>query len=466
MNILKKILSKISNLFNSNIEETINGNIDGFNKNEIFGWARSTDNSQPALEVLIEDDDGLLIAEGVANLEREDLTRQIMGNCAFVFQLTEPIKNSTKLLKLINKDGDVISTRYTYDSDFIFQEDEVVEEEEEEDQPIKSDFLIGNIDEISPISISGWAFSKSGNLNPLKVKIINQGGNLVSEGIANLPRKDIMEYNNGLCGFVLEVNINIPKDSLLRLLDEQDNMICDAIVPDFFELAEDPKSGIVGKIENLKFGAINGWVRDYNKNVPRNVTIEDEAGNVIASGAADIFRNDVKGQKSGMIGFELFLSGRLDSTSYKLLLKVDSEIIDEYQLKGFRNKIESLMLTGHYHDAYQLILTGKNQNDSYQNSLAYILKSAAENGYWLELEKILDSISDSTGLNVFGHLVYDCINSIILMQSEENIEFSLDVDRQLDLIIKYAHLNNQTEINYKSEFDLEDYRNLIVRFFD
>ncbi|MEM0325266.1 MAG: hypothetical protein QXW35_05160 [Candidatus Aenigmatarchaeota archaeon] len=179
-NLLKKIFKK---------KRRIKGFLDGIDGQYVFGWAWDPENPEKRLEVVVYVD-GEPVAEGVADLYREDLERAGIGDGRHGFRIELPFDIYNKLYKKEN--SKLIVKVY----------DEIIGMIKMDKNPKIKCIL----DLIMDGFVIGWAANFT-NLNErLRVTLLVDE-NPVKETIANLFRKDLLEakIGDGRYGFVIQI---------------------------------------------------------------------------------------------------------------------------------------------------------------------------------------------------------------------------------------------------------------------
>ncbi|MEM4934846.1 MAG: hypothetical protein QXY78_02825, partial [Thermoplasmata archaeon] len=266
------------------IRPKIQGYLDGIDGQYVYGWAWDPENPEKRLEVVVYVD-GEPVAEGVADLYREDLERAGIGDGRYGFKLglckSFIEKNQGKMKEFqLKVCQDIVSVNYFSIS-----------------SPI-----MGNIDGVNGLYAFGWVWNYNNPEKRLEVQIVDDEGNILGEGIADHYREDLIKagIGDGKYGFLIKLkNIIWGKEYKLYIKVKG----TDYILSNSYSFCPLPDFG--GNVDTIKDLTVYGWAinwQDPENKVDVNIFIDYK---LIATAKADSFRIDLKNKGIGD-GFHAF----------------------------------------------------------------------------------------------------------------------------------------------------------------
>ncbi|MEM4177979.1 MAG: glycoside hydrolase family 99-like domain-containing protein [Nitrososphaeria archaeon] len=305
---------KKSDYGESNTLRRYKGQFDGIRDTYyVEGWVynESNPNEKVKVEVYV---DGVSVAEGIANLYREDLINIENKNHGFRIRLPDNLIDGKEHEVLVKIKGSNLS---------IIGPVNVV---------LNRDLdLVGNIDGIDEVCIFGWALDNRNPERKLKVAIYLEG-ELLGEGIADQYREDLKKegFGDGRFGF----KIDLPKSLFDRGGQTKEFQLkVNGMTIDTKEfVVPEIKPRFQGNLDIIEDLSIIGWAWD-RENPEKKLKVSIYVnGEFVGEGVANQYRKDLEeaGIGDGMHGFRVELP--------KFLLERESEQIGEFQLK-IDNKI-------------------------------------------------------------------------------------------------------------------------------
>ncbi|MEP2773881.1 MAG: glycosyltransferase family 2 protein [Fulvivirga sp.] len=426
---IKKIKKKVTNIFN---RSQFQGSIDSLVGNRIEGWVKKLNNNEPITFKLLKGS-GEVLAQGVADKRREDLSDLGYGDCAF-----SVIFNKTKL--------NVGERLVLYVEDTLIDDYKVSVENVA--NPFTTAGLSGFIDSADTLKIDGWAYSNIGNQESLKVTVIDEDNRLIAEGVANLFRADLAkpESNFGKCGFSLEVIEYYDLTKRLILCDDKGNYINEYVPSKEIAQAD---SEVIGKIESVSDIGITGWVyvSQSSKN-PNEIRLIDDKNNLLAE--TEAIRPKVvlvENESIKVSGFDVYLNTPIPIDTKIIKLVVGEEIIYEYTIDHITDGVDKLILSGRYYEAFDYSRDNYYEHKEYKNILYHIIKRAYEAKNFIELGNIFVSLRRSVEHDIFGSIVADALIQFSLLNTDELESEKLFIERVFDLVNNYANQSENVTIN-------------------
>ncbi|MCE7066146.1 T9SS type A sorting domain-containing protein [Dyadobacter sp. CY326] len=256
----------------------------------LSGWARNKDNDGEA--VIVEILEGsVLHATVTANQFRADLKNAGMGTGNYGFSIARPAAlQDGRQHQLTFR---IKNTAYRLSNQAVFD-------------VCNTPLYQGVFDVASCNELKGWAWDKNNPYGPALTVEILEAGNVIATATADLLRAELITLGTGTSKY----GFSLPLPAALR--DGQPHTLTvrvkgsSTILNNTKIVTCNPLSAYQGTFEAASCNELKGWAWDKNNpNAPALVVELIEAGRIVATVNADIYREDLKnaGTGTGKYGF-------------------------------------------------------------------------------------------------------------------------------------------------------------------